>query len=122
MAKDKLDMLNNPNDSNSGIRSEFGRAAMLATILELGNRIQLQDKESDKIENDRRFDDALDRINIGKAVARRIERLLYPTVSEDPQELFDGTTKDFGYKSRLTDEEQSILGQTIIQGFADSLL
>lgn len=120
MAKDKLDMLNNPNDSNSGIRSEFGRAAMLATILELGNRIQLQDKESDKIENDRRFDDALDRINIGKAVARRIERLLYPTVSEDPQELFDGTTKDFGYKSRLTDEEQSILGQTIIQGFADS--
>jgi len=120
MAKDKLNMLNNPNDANSGIRGEFGRAAMLGTILELGNRIQLQDAESDKIENDRRFDDALDRVNIGKAIARRIERLLYPSLSEDPQELFDGNTKDFGYKSRLTDDEQSILGQMIVQGFADS--
>lgn len=119
---DKLNMLEEPADPNSSIRPEMGRAAMLAVILELGNRINAQHAETDKEDNQRRFDNALDRSDIGKAIGQRVERLLYPTQGVDPQQEFTGETEQFGYNYRLTPEEQSVLGQGIIQGFADSPL
>jgi len=118
----KLNMLVDPADPNSEIRPEFGRAAALGVILEIGNRMQLQAAEVDKPVSERRFDSALDRIDIGKSIGQRIERLLYPTLpsDSDPNAMFTGETDKFGYNSRLTPEEQSILGQVTIQGFADS--
>ena len=114
---DKLNMSIDPTDPNSDIRPEFGRAAVMATILELGNRIQLQSTEVDKELNERRYDGELDRENIGKAIGSRIERLLYPTQQEDP---FTGETESFGYNYRMNERERSLLGQIIVQGFADS--
>ena len=119
---DKLNMSIDPADPNSDIRPEFGEVAALAVILEVGNRLKLQADEVDKEASKRRYDGALDRINIGKAIGQRIERLAYPTLpsDRDPQAMFTGETEEFGYKSRLTGEEQSMLGQVTIQGFADS--
>jgi hypothetical protein len=77
--EDKLNMLEDPANINSEIRPEMGRAAALAVILEVGNRLNSQALETDKDETQRRFDGALDRLNIGKAIGQRIERLLYPT-------------------------------------------
>ena len=118
----KLNMSIDPSDPNSEIRPEFGRAAALAVILEIGNRMKLQSAEADKPMSERRYDAELDRINIGKAIGQRIERLLYPTLpsDSDPNAMFTGETENFGYKSRLTPEEQSLLGQVTVQGFADS--
>jgi len=124
MANDKLNMLEDPNlpatDPNNKIRAEFGRVAMIATIMELGNRIELMQGETDKEDDRRRYDNLMDRSDIGKGVARRIERLLYPTGGDVATDLFKGETSDFGYEYRLDDNEQSILGQVIVQGFADS--
>jgi len=117
----KLNMLEYPANPNSEIKKEFGRAASLAVILEVGNRLQAQNSEIDDSENDRRFDDALDRTNIGKAIGQRVIRLLKPSANEDPQAMVTGETSDFGYDyGNITEEEQSVLGQTIIQGFANS--
>ena len=118
--EDKLNMLEEPANPNSEIRPEMGRAAILATILEVGNRLNDQALETDKEQNQRRFDGALDRINIGKAIGQRIERLLYPTNTDNPADVFTGETSQFGYNYRLTPEEQSVLGQGVIQGFAHS--
>ena len=118
--EDKLNMLEEPANPNSEIRPEMGRAAILATILEVGNRLDAQAKETDKDESQKRFDGALDRINIGKAIGQRIERLLYPTNTDNPAAEFTGETSQFGYNYRLTPEEQSVLGQSVIQGFAHS--
>lgn len=118
--EDKLNMLEEPANPNSEIRPEMGRAAILATILEVGNRLNDQALETDKEQNQRRFDGALDRINIGKSIGQRIERLLYPTQTDNPADIFKGETSEFGYKYRLTPEEQSLLGQSVIQGFAHS--
>jgi len=118
--EDKLNMLEDPANINSEIRPEMGRAAALAVILEVGNRLNSQALETDKDESQRRFDGALDRLNIGKAIGQRIERLLYPTQTDNPADVFTGETSEFGYNYRLTPEEQSILGQSVIQGFAHS--
>ena len=118
--EDKLNMLEDPANVNSEIRPEMGRAAALAVILEVGNRLNSQALETDKDESQRRFDGALDRLNIGKAIGQRIERLLYPTQTDNPADVFTGETSEFGYNYRLTPEEQSILGQSVIQGFAHS--
>jgi hypothetical protein len=118
----KLNMLEDPADPTSEIRPEFGRSAVLATILELTNRLKLQDSEVDKIESERQYDSVLDREDIGKAVGSRIERLSYPTQNEDPQAVFTGETIGYGYDYRTTEQERSALGQVIVQGFADSPL
>ena len=117
---DKLNMLVDPADPNSEVRPEMGRSAILATILELSNRIKLQENESDKTDSERQYDSVLDREDIGKAIGSRVERLLYPSVNEDPQAVFTGETKGFGYEYRTTEQERSELGQVIAQGFADS--
>jgi len=119
---DKLNMLQDPADPNSEIRPEVGRSMVLATILELSNRIKLQDKEVDKIESERQYDSVLDREDIGKAIGSRVERLLYPTQMSDPTQEFTGETEKFGYDYRLTEQERSALGQVTAQGFADSPL
>ena len=116
----KLNMLEEPEDPTSEIRPEVGRSAILATILELSNRIKLQEGEVDKIESERQYDSVLDREDIGKAVGSRLERLLYPTQNEDPQAIFTGETVGYGYKYRTTEQERSALGQVVTQGFADS--
>ena len=113
-------MLEEPEDPTSEIRPEVGRSAILATILELSNRIKLQEGEVDKIESERQYDSVLDREDIGKAVGSRLERLLYPTQNEDPQAIFTGETVGYGYKYRTTEQERSALGQVVTQGFADS--
>ena len=76
--------------------------------------------EIDKTDNERKFDDALDRMNIGKAIGRQYERLIYPSNNEDPQAVFTGESTDFGYNYRLSEKEASILGQVLIEGFASS--
>ena len=120
---DKLNMLEDPADPNSEIRPEVGRAMVLATILELSNRIKLQDSEIDKLESERQYDSVLDREDIGKAIGSRIVRLLYPTQMSDPTKEFTGETEKFGYDYRnITEKERSALGQVVAQGFADSPL
>ena len=116
----KLDMSEDSANPNAEIRKEFGRAASLAVLFEVGNRLKSQANEIDDTESKRRFDDALDRTNIGKAIGQRIERFIYPTQMTDPTKEFKGETEGFGYNYRLTEEEHSILGQSIIQGFAHS--
>jgi hypothetical protein len=120
---DKLNMLEDPADPTSEIRPEVGRAMVLATILELSNRIKLQDKEVDKIESERQYDSVLDREDIGKAIGSRVVRLLYPTQMSDPTQEFTGETEKFGYDyGNITEKERSALGQVVAQGFADSPL
>ncbi|MDC3283273.1 hypothetical protein OAV41_01735 [Planctomycetota bacterium] len=114
---DKLNMSIDPADPNSEIRPEFGRAATMAVLLELGNRLNQQASEVDKPLSERRYDGVLSRGDIGKGIGSRIERLLYPTQQENP---FTGETESFGYNYRLSDKERSLLGQSIVQGFADS--
>lgn len=119
---DKLNMLSNPADPNSDVRPEFGRAAIMATMIELGHRLDGQIQDEGKPASERDFEGALDRPNIGKAIGARIEQLLYPSADANPEAIMRGETSAFGYNSRLSPEEQSILGQTIVQGFADSPL
>jgi hypothetical protein len=121
-SQSKLDMSEDSANPNAEIRKEFGRAASLAVLFEVGNRLRSQANEIDDTESQRRFDDALDRTNIGKAIGQRIERFIYPTQMTDPTKEFKGETEGFGYNYRLTEEEQSILGQAVIQGFAHSPL
>ena len=117
----KLNMLEDPSDPNSEVRPEFGRAALLAVLIEVGNRLQAQQKEVDEVDNDRRFDQALDRINIGKAIGQRTVRLLRPSANEDPKTMLSGESSGFGYDyGNINEEELSVLGQTLIQGFAAS--
>ena len=105
----KLNMLEDPADPRSEIKPEFGRAAMLAVLIEVGNRLQAQHKEVDDLDNDRRFDQALDRVNIGKAVGQRVVRLLRPSANEDPKKVMSGESSDFGYDyGNITDEELSV--------------
>jgi len=117
---DKLNLLTDPSDPQSKLRPEAGNAALLAVLLEVGNRISKQEGEIDKTDNERKFDDALDRMNIGKAIGRQYERLIYPSNNEDPQAVFTGESTDFGYNYRLSEKEASILGQVLIEGFASS--
>jgi len=115
---DKLNMSIDPRDPNSDIRPEFGRAAVMSVFLELGNRLNQQASEVDKPLSERRYDGVLSREDIGKAVGKRIVRLLRPTQQENP---FTGETTDFGYNyGNISEKELSLLGQTIVQGFADS--
>jgi len=117
---DKLNLLTDPSNPQSKLRPEAGNAALLAVLLEVGNRISKQEGEIDKTDNERKFDDALDRMNIGKAIGRQYERLIYPSNNEDPQAVFTGESTDFGYNYRLSEKEASILGQVLIEGFASS--
>ena len=117
---DKLKMLEDPQDINSNIRPEVGRAMLIATIMEISQRLNQQAGEVDKEPNQRQYDNALDRVNIGKAIGARIERLLYPSASVDPNKPYTGESEAFGYQYRLTEQERSLLGQTVAQGFADS--
>jgi hypothetical protein len=117
---DKLNLLVDPSNPQSEIRPEAGNAALLSVILELGNRLDKQDGEIDKQYNERQFDDALDRMNIGKAIGRQFERLIYPSLNEDPQAVYTGESEGFGYNYRLTEKEASVLGQVLIEGFASS--
>jgi len=117
---DKLNLLVDPSNPQSDIRDEAGSTAMMAVIFELGNRLQLQDKEADKVSSQRQYDSALDRVNMGKAVGSTFERLLYPTQGSDPSEIFTGETSEFGYKYRTTERERSLLGQVILEGLASS--
>jgi len=117
---DKLNLLVDPSNPQSKIRPEAGNAALLSVLLELGNRLDKQDGEIDKAYNERQFDDALDRMNIGKAIGRQFERLIYPSQNEDPQAIYTGESTGFGYNYRLTEKEASVLGQVLIEGFASS--
>jgi len=117
---DKLNMLEDPADLTSDIRPEVGRAAMIATILELTDRLSKQADEVDKEVNRRQFDNALDRSDIGKAVGSRLERLLYPSADADPNRPYTGESEGFGFKYRTTERERSLLGQAVVQGFADA--
>jgi len=117
---DKLDMLEDRSDINSGIRPEVGRAALIATILELTHRLNQQASETDKELNERQYENAMDRINIGKAIGSRMERLLYPSADIDPNKPYTGESEGFGYKYRTTERERSLVGQAFAQGFADS--
>jgi len=118
---DKLAMSENDADPNSPIRGEFGRTAFLAVLLELGNRLNLQSTEIDKKREDKFYDNALDRSVFGKAVANRIEQMLYHSGDIDASS-FTGETTKFGFQSRLTEDEKAVLGSVIVQGFADSPL
>ena len=75
---DKLNMAVDPANPRSQVRPEVGRAAGMAILAEVLGRLNKQSAEADKPVNDRQFDGALDRVNIGKAIARRMEQYLYP--------------------------------------------
>ena len=120
----KLNMLTDPRDPRSEVRPELGKAVGLSILTEVLDRAELQANESDKPVSQREFDNALDRQNIGPAVGKKTERLLYPTATQegqtDPMADLFGETTDFGYNYRLDPKEQSILGQSSVQFFADS--
>jgi len=116
---DKLGMAENDADPNSEIKSAFGATAYLAVLMELGNRLNLQSTEIDKVASERLHDNAMDRTVFGRAVADRIEQMLFHSGDIDASS-FTGEIKGPGYKSRLTSDEKDVLGQVILQGFADS--
>jgi hypothetical protein len=116
---DKLGMAENDADPNSEIKSAFGATAYLAVLMELGNRLNLQSTEIDKVASERFHDNAMDRTVFGRAVADRIEQMLFHSGDIDASS-FTGEIKGPGYKSRLTSDEKDVLGQVILQGFADS--
>ena len=118
-SQDKLGMAENDADPNSEIKSAFGATAYLAVLLELGNRLNLQSTEIDKVASERLHDNAMDRTVFGRAVADRIEQMLFHSGDIDANS-FTGEIKGPGYKSRLTSDEKDVLGQVVLQGFADS--
>ena len=115
----KLNLLEDPTDSTSQIRKEAGAAAMMAVLLEVSNKLQLVNSESDKESDNKQYSNALDRIVLGSSVGRTFERLLYPTEMENPQDLFKGETEKYGYQYRLEPDESSLLGQALLQGLVD---
>ena len=116
----KLNLSEDPTNPNSKIRKEAGRAAFMATILALSNKMALQSSEVDEEANKKQHSNGLNRNILGPEVGRLMERFLFPTQMDDPAELFKGVSEGFGYNSRMTPEEQSLLGQAVLQGFADS--
>jgi len=116
----KLNLSEDPTDPNSKIRKEAGRAAIMATILALSNKMSLQSSETDEEASKKQHASALNRNILGPEVGRMMERFLFPTQMDDPAELFKGVSEGYGYQSRMTPEEQSLLGQAVLQGFADS--
>jgi len=115
----KLDLLENNLDPTSQIKPEAGRAAMMAVLIELSNKMELINSEADKADDERQNTNGLDRIMLGSSVGRTFERLLYPTEMENPQDLFKGEAERYGYQYRLEPAEASLLGQALLQGFVD---
>ena len=118
--EDKLNMLEDPRNPNSPIRKDAGQALGLAILIESRDRLNRQIDETDKPDNEKRYANAFDRQDIGPAIAKRLERLLYGSQDQSPDQDILGETSDFGYNYRLSPREQSILGQVGIQFFADS--
>ena len=118
----KLNLSTDPTDPNAPIKKEAGRAAAMATILALSNKMMLQNAEIDEEQNKKQHASGLNRNILGPEVGRMFERFLYPSQMDNPADAFTGVSSGYGYKSRLTPEEQSLLGQAILQGFADSKL
>lgn len=116
----KLNLSEDPTNPNSKIKKEAGRAAMMATILALSNKMALQSSEIDEEANKKQHSNGLNRNILGPEVGRLMERFLFPTQMDNPAELFKGVAEGYGYNSRMTPEEQSLLGQAVLQGFADS--
>jgi len=116
----KLNLSTDPTDPNSPIRKEAGRAAIMSTILALSNKMALQSSEVDEEANKQQHSNGLNRNILGPEIGRTMERFLFPTQMDNPADLFKGVSEGYGYNSRMTPEEQSLLGQAILQGFADS--
>jgi len=116
----KLNLSVDPKNPNSNIKREAGRAAAMAVIMALSNKMMLQNKEIDEANNEKQHASALNRGVLGPEVGRMFERMLYPTQMDKPEDVFKGVTEGYGYQSRLTPEEHSLIGQVLLQGFADS--
>lgn len=116
----KLNLLADNSDPNSAIRDEVGPAFMMSTIISLSNKMIAMNSETDTTANDRQFENALDRSVLGNEISRLAERIMYPTQMNNPDDVFKGESERYGYKSRLTDDEHTIVGEVILQGFTSA--
>jgi hypothetical protein len=116
----KLDLLENNLDPTSKIKPEAARAAMMAVLMTVSGKTRLLSSETDKPTDQQQYSGGLDRKILGPEVARLYERLLRPTKMDDPSEIFTGEVSGYGYNSRLTGDEQQVLGEVLLQGFVDA--
>lgn len=115
---DKLNVSSNPSDPNAPIRGAYPSVFGLAIMTEVMNSFDDQTTENGN-PSERRFSNAMDRDQLGKAVSKRAEMMLRPT-DLPPGQTFGGEISNLGYKSKLTEQEHDRVGQYLLQEFADS--
>ena len=112
----KLNVSTDPNNVNSPIRGLFPAAFMMGMMSEILASYDDQTSEDGK-PSARRFNNAVDRDQLGKKASRAAERFMYPS---DEAGVEFGERESIGYKSRLSEREHDALGQYFSQAFADS--
>lgn len=115
-SSNKLNVASDPRDVNSPIRGMFPAAFLLGIVSEVLASYDDQTSEDSK-PSARRFNNAIDRNELGRKVSRAAERFMYPS---DEEGVKFGERQSLGYKSRLGEREHDALGQYFLQAFADS--
>jgi len=118
---DLLNMSEDSSDINSPLKKDLGPIIAAAAILETAQILSDQAAEVDDQDSEKRHSNDMSKEVIGPRVGAKIEQMIFGSKDLDTPNR-SGLPRDYGYVSRLTGQQRSLLGQISMDAMARSPL